>query len=63
LTNFPTEGKTQTGNPHQTSDSMALVKGSVYLSFAEIAQGKDTDVRISPNGLLSAVDLVKVMTG
>lgn len=34
-----------------------------YFSFAEIIQGRDAVVRVTPDGLLYAVDLVMVMTG
>ena len=34
-----------------------------YFSFAEIVQGRDSSVRVTPDGLLYAVDLVMVMTG
>jgi hypothetical protein len=40
---------------------MALVQK--YFSFAEIIQGRDASVRVTDDGLLYAVDLVKVMTG
>lgn len=34
-----------------------------YFSFAEIVQGRDESVRVSDDGLLSAVDLARVVTG
>lgn len=34
-----------------------------YLSFSDVVQGRPALVRLSHDGLLSAVDLVKVMTG
>lgn len=40
---------------------MALVQN--VMSFAEIVQGRDANVRVTSDGLLYAVDLVVVMTG
>jgi len=34
-----------------------------FISFAEVVQGRDAFVRVTPDGLLYAVDLVMVMTG
>lgn len=34
-----------------------------YFSFAEIVQGRDASVRVTPDGLLYAVDFVMVVTG
>jgi hypothetical protein len=33
------------------------------MSFAEVVQGRDATVRVTPDGLLYAVDLVMVITG
>ena len=41
---------------------MSVVNQKV-MSFAEVVQGRDATVRVTPDGLLSAVDLVMVMTG
>ena len=34
-----------------------------YMSFAEIVQGRDSNVRMTHDGLIYAVDLVMVVTG
>ena len=34
-----------------------------HMSFAEIVQGRDSNVRMTHDGLIYAVDLVMVMTG
>jgi len=33
------------------------------MSFSEIVRDRDANVRVSPDGLLDAIDLVMVMTG
>jgi hypothetical protein len=33
------------------------------LSFAEVVQGRDATVKVTPDGLLFAVEFVMVMTG
>ena len=43
--------------------SFGMAVAQKYFSFAEIVQGRDASVRVSHDGLLSAVDLVKVVTG
>jgi hypothetical protein len=39
------------------------VQESQHMSFAEIVQGRDSNVRMTHDGLIYAVDLVMVMTG
>ena len=41
---------------------MSVVNQKV-MSFAEVVQGRDATVRVTPDGMLYAVDLVMVMTG
>lgn len=56
------------GNLHHHSSNRTKVMSSTQacqqkvMSFAEVVQGRDASVRVTPEGLLYAVDLVAVIT-
>jgi hypothetical protein len=54
-------------DPSSMRQQKLIAKKSVqepqHMSFAEIVQGRDSNVRMTHDGLIYAVDLVMVMTG
>ena len=49
--------------PEIVSERVDEVQNTKYVSFAEIIQIRESNVKVSPDGLIHAVDLVMVMTG
>jgi len=49
--------------PLIASERVDEVQNTKYVSFAEIIQNRESNVKVSPDGLIHAVDLVMVMTG
>jgi hypothetical protein len=49
--------------PEIVSERVDEVQNTKYMSFAEIIQSRESNVKVSPDGLIHAVDLVMVMTG
>jgi len=48
-------------SPDKNTQKMQVTQK--YFSFAEVVQGRDESVRVTDDGLLSAVDLARVVTG